>query len=411
MRILIANDQHWPMKSGVATAARTLAQGLASLGHTVMVLAPSQNGKSGQECDENYEITRIRSLPLPFRKNLRVSVTYDREVRRILVDFNPDIVHVHTQLTVGLSALRAAVQLEIPAVATNHIMPDNMINNIRALTPVKRPATYLMNEYGVLLYRGARRIIVPTESVLDIANFGRLEVPFLAISNGIDLSLYSQRKPKKYIYETYDIPDDKIIVTWLGRLDREKHLDILVKAFAKLAVDNTNIHLLIVGSGNMESELIDLVEDLDIAAQVTFTGLVPEEDKFELHRVTSVFAVPSPNELQCLAMLEAMACGKPAVAVDAGALAELVHHDKNGYLVSVDDADGFARMLAMIIDSPERLESFGKKSRRIAEKHDIKRVMPRFVKLYEEVIEESQVTLLPPVEAFHNELNDQLQEL
>ena len=83
MRILIANDQHWPMKSGVATAARTQAQGLSSLGHTVMVVAPSQTGRGYQERDENYDITRIRSFGLPFRKNLRVSVTYDREMRRI----------------------------------------------------------------------------------------------------------------------------------------------------------------------------------------------------------------------------------------------------------------------------------------------------------------------------------------
>ena len=170
MRILIANDQHWPMKSGVATAARTQAQGLAALGHTVMVLAPSQNSKSSVEDDQNYTITRIRSLPLAFRKNLRVALTYEREVRRVIESFNPDVVHVHTQLTVGLSTLRAACQLDIPVVATNHVMPDNLIKNLKALIPVKRPATYLMNEYGILLYKGARRIIMPTESVLGLFN-------------------------------------------------------------------------------------------------------------------------------------------------------------------------------------------------------------------------------------------------
>ena len=389
MRILIANDQHWPMKSGVATAARTQAQGLAAMGHEVLVLAPSQNGKSSQERDENYDITRIRSLPLPFRKNLRVSVTYDRELRQVIESFRPDIVHVHTQLTVGLSTLRVAAQLGIPVVATNHVMPDNMIKNIKALTPVKRPATYLMNEYGILLYKGARRIIMPTESVLGLFNLDRLGAPSLAISNGINLTEYTPRQPKEYIYQAFDIPTDKKIIHWLGRLDAEKHLNILVEAFAKLAVDRDDLHLVVAGTGNFESTLIDMVEELGIDEHVTFTGMVSDEDKYELHRVATVFAVPSPNELQCIAMLEAMACGKPVVAVDAGALAELVIHDKTGYLVTVDDVDGFARSLAMLLDSPSRITQFGAAARQMAEQHDVKKVMPRFIELYEEVIAEN----------------------
>ena len=394
MRILIVNDQHWPMKSGVATAARTQARGLAEFGHTVMVLAPSQNSRSSVEKDGNYSITRIRSLPLTFRKNLRVAVTYDREVRRIIEAFGPDVVHVHTQLTAGLSALRTACQLGIPVVATNHVMPENMIKNIKALTPIKRPATYLMSEYGVLLYKGASRVIVPTESVLGLFNLERLDVPALAISNGIDLSLYSGRKPKAYIYDKYDIPKDKLIIHWLGRLDGEKHLDVLVRAFGSL-IDNgyQNIHLLMVGTGNAEAKLIDLVEELDIAQLVTFTGMVPEEDKYELHRVADMFGVASPNELQCLSMLESMACGKPIVAVDAGALAELVHDGENGYLVDVDDVDAFARSFAKLIEDEPQRKAFGRRSRVIAKRHDIAHVMPRFIKLYEQVIKEKRESL------------------
>lgn len=391
MRILIANDQHWPMKSGVATAVRTQAQGLASFGHTVMVLAPTQqNGKGVVETDENYTITRVRSMPLAFRKNLRVALTYDREIRKILEEFKPDIVHVHTQLTVGISTLRAANQLGIPVVATNHVMPDNMIKNIKALAPVKRPAKYLINEYVIMAYKGARRLIVPTQSVIKLFNVARLDIPALAISNGINLSYYSPRPAAPEIYERYDIPTDKKIISWLGRLDNEKHLDVLVKSFAKLAKKYDDVHLLLVGSGNAESDLIDLVNKFDLVDQVTFTGLVSEEDKYELHHVGDIFVVPSPNELQCLAMLEAMACGKPVVAVDAGALPELVHHDENGYIVSVDDVNGFVRAISMILDKPERMIEFGKKSREISTHHEVSLIIPQFVKLYEEVIEESR---------------------
>ncbi len=388
MRILIVNDQHWPMKSGCANASRTLALGLAARGHTVLVVAPASGRRNATDRDENYDIIRIRSFK--FRENLRVSVVLDREVRRVISDFNPDIVHVHTQLTLGLAVLRAATNMGIPVVATNHVMPDNLIENIKGASTLSRPISYIWTEYGNLLYRGAKRIIMPTESALELFNLDRIEAPAVAISNGIDLSHYQVTAAKASTFEKFNLPKDKNIITWLGRIDREKHLDVVVRAFAELSKERDDVHLLMVGVGNDFDNLQSLVAELGIESLVTFTGLVSEEDKYELHRVGAVFVMPSPNELQCLAMLEAMSCGKPVVAVDAGALSEICRNDENGYLVFPDDIKGFERALTMLLDNPARLKAFGKRSREIAETHDEKLVMPRFEKLYEEVIRESR---------------------
>lgn len=389
MRILIANDQHWPMKSGVATAARTMAQGLAAAGHTVMVVAPSQTGRSYKEVDENYEITRIRSVGLAFRKNLRVSVTYDREMRRILDEFKPDVVHVHTQLTVGLGILRAAVSRNIPVVATNHVMPDNMIKNIKILAPVSRPFSYILTEYGALLYRGAKRIVMPTESALKLFNLDRVEAPAVAISNGINLDRFKPLKPSPEIYEKFNIPKDKTLITYIGRLDEEKHIHILVHALELLRWSGRDFHAVLVGAGNANDGLHDLVDMLRLNDHVTFTGLVSDEDLVQLHRVGDVYVMPSPAELQCLAMLEAMASGKPVVAVDAGALGELCLNGENGFLVNVDNIDAMAEAIIELVDHPRRRISFGKRSLAIAKQHDVRVVIPKFEKLYEEVIAES----------------------
>lgn len=389
MRILIANDQHWPMKSGVATAARTLAQGLASRGHEVLVVAPSQTGRGYEETDENYQIVRIRSFPLPFRKNLRVSVTYDREMRRILDEFQPDVVHVHTQLTVGLGILRAAVQRHIPVVATNHVMPDNMIKNIKVLSPISRPVSYFISEYGSLLYRGAKRIIMPTESAVKLFNTTRIEAPAIAISNGINLDRFSPAKPSEEIYRKFNIPHGKPLITWIGRVDDEKHLHIMVQALGLLHWSRQDFHAVIVGAGNAEESLRELVDTLRLNDDVTFTGLVSDDDLIELHRSADMFVVPSPAELQCLAMLESMASGKPVIAVNAGALGELCLTDENGYLIDVDDVEAMAQAMVKLLDHPKRRKSFGKRSLEIAKTHDVKVVMPRFEELYEQVIAEN----------------------
>lgn len=393
MRILIANDQHWPMKSGVATACRTLAQGLASHGHDVLVVAPSQTGRGYSERDENYDIVRIRSFPLPFRKNLRVSVTYDREMRRVLDEFQPDVVHVQTQLTVGLSMLRAAVKRGVPVVATNHVMPDNMIKNIKGLSPVSRPLSYIISEYGSLLYRGARRIVMPTESALRLFNLDRVEAPAIAISNGINLERFKPLKPSESVYEKFTIPRNKPLITYIGRLDEEKHVHILVQALELLHWSGREFHAVIVGAGNALSGLQDLVEMLRLTDDVTFTGLVSDEDLVQLHRVGDIYVMPSPTELQCLAMLEAMASGKAVVAVDAGALGELCHDAKNGYLIRVDDIEAMANALTDLLDNPKRRQKFAKQSLVIAGQHDVRIVIPKFEKLYTDVIAENYESL------------------
>lgn len=394
MRILIANDQHWPMKSGVATAARTLAQGLAAQGHEVLVVAPSQGRRGYFERDENYDIVRVRSIGLPFRKNLRVSVTYDREMRKVLDDFQPDIVHVHTQLTVGLSMLRAAVQRKIPVVATNHVMPDNLIKNIRGLSRISRPLSYILSEYGTLLYRGAKRIIMPTKSALKLFNLSRIEAPAIAISNGINLDRFKPGKPSPEVIEKFRIPTDKPIISYIGRLDEEKHIHILVQALELVHWSGRNFHAVIVGGGNAEQGLHELVDTLRLNENVTFTGLVSDEDLVQLHRVGDLYVMPSPAELQCLAMLESMASGKPVIAVDAGALNELCQTGKNGYLLPIDDIEAMANAIMELLDHPKRRQVFGKQSLEIAQQHDVKVVIPKFVRLYKRVITESKKTVI-----------------
>ena len=390
MRILIANDQHWPMKSGVATAVRTLAQGLSDNGHTVMVVAPSQTGRGYKEIDENYEITRIRSFGLAFRKNLRVSVTYDREMRRILDEFQPDVVHVHTQLTVGLGILRAAVHRGTPVVATNHVMPDNMIKNIKILAPVSRPFSYILTQYGALLYRGARRIVMPTESAIGLFNTDRIEAPAVAISNGINLERFKPSKPKSEIFTKFKIPRNKTIISYIGRVDEEKHIHIFVQALELLRWSGKDFHAVIVGDGNAREKLNELFDTLQLNDHVTFTGLVSDDDLAQLHRVGDIYVMPSPTELQCLAMLEAMASGKPVVAVDAGALGELCLPGKNGHLVTVDDVEAMAKALVDLLDHPKKRATYAKRSVEIAKKHDVRVIIPKFEQLYSEVISETE---------------------
>lgn len=389
MKILIAADLHWPTINGVATFSRNLAHGLAERGHEVLVIAPSQrrSGLRYEEVDGNYTIKRVASVPFPFYQNFRISLAPQMEVKKIIQEFEPDVIHLQMCLTIGNAARRIALKNKIPLVATNHAIPDNLLDNLKLLAPMSRPISYVMTEYGVRFHAKADYVTLPTQSAIDLFDQDRLSVPIEAVSNGIDLSKFQPTAASNDIYKTFSLPKNKPIITYVGRVDAEKHLHVLVEAFRDVRAQSQNDpHLLVVGFGTDLEHQKNLAYEYNIRNNVTFTGRVSDEEIIELHKVGTVFAMPSPAELQSIATLEAMASGKPVVAVDAGALRELCQDSINGYLCEKDNVDEFSGALLRIIDDPKLAARFSKQSLEIARQHDIKNTLDKFEDIYKNVI-------------------------
>ncbi len=385
MKILIAADLHWPTINGVATFSRNLAKGLADRGHEVLVIAPSQTGKSYEEYDGNYTVKRTRSIPFPFYQNFRISPTPQLEVYRIIKKFQPDVVHIQVALTLGYAARNYALKHDIPVVATNHAMPENLVDNLRLLAPISRPIQYIITEYGTRFHSKVDYITLPTQAAIDIFGEQRFTTPVKPVSNGIDLSHFTPSPADPAIYKKFGLPKNKHIVTYVGRIDAEKHIDVLLNAFAQIAGKKN--HLLIVGDGTDIERMKNLAYELEIAGQTTFAGRVSDEDLVQLHKVGAVFCMPSPVELQCIALLEGMASGKPAVAVDAGAVSELCQDGVNGYLCPKDDVEAIATALKKILGSEKLQKEFSKKSLEIAATHDINHTLDSFESIYHKVID------------------------
>lgn len=387
MKILIASDLHYPTINGVATFSRNLARGLAERGHEVLVIAPSQTGKHCKEVDGNHVIVRTVSVPFPFYQNFRISPNAAREVKKIIEDFDPDVIHIQMVMWIGMAALKYGNKLGIPIVSTNHAMPENLLDNLKLLAPVSRPINYILKAYGARFHSKADFVTLPTQAAIDMFNANdKIEVPMEAVSNGIDLAHFNNSPASKKLYEKFDLPTDAPIVSYVGRLDAEKHLSVLIRAFLRVDAVMPEAHLLIVGDGTDAPHLKALVKEYGLTHQVTFTGRVSDEDLVELHRVGTVFCMPSPAELQSIATLEAMASGQPIVAVDAGALKELCQHERNGFLCVQDDDEQIADALVTILDDPQLREQYSKESLAIAQTHDLQTTLERFETIYSGLI-------------------------
>jgi len=387
MKILIASDLYWPTINGVSMFARNLAKGLASRGHEVLVIAPSQTGNKYKEVDGNYTIARTSSIIFPFYQNFRISLNPYSEVKKIIKEFDPDVIHVQSFLMIGQAVVRYSQKYGVPTVSTNHAMPENLMDNLKSLAPVSRPINYVLKKYIVRFHLKTDYFTMPTQSALDI--FGltadNLNIPVQAVSNGIDLSRFTVSQPPHEIFKKFNIPTGQPIITYIGRVDAEKHLFALVLAFARV-IAKINAHLLIVGFGTDVSNLQELAKAQGVLEHITFTGRVSDQEIVDLHKVGIVFCMPSPAELQSIAILEAMASGKPIVAVDAGPLKELCQDKRNGFLCEPDNDKDIAEALARIIFDSDLCDKMGKESVKIAATHDLQKTLFEFEQIYDQVI-------------------------
>lgn len=387
MKILIASDLHYPTINGVASFSRNLARGLADHGHEVLVIAPSQSGKKSKEVDGNHVIVRTISVPFPFYQNYKVSLNPSREVKKIIEDFDPDVIHIQMLMGIGQAAMKYGNKFGIPIVSTNHAMPENLMDNLRLLAPVSRPINYILKAYGARFHSKADFITMPTQSAIGMFSIAeKITTPMAAVSNGIDLSRFTVGRASDDVYERFNIPKDQPVVSYIGRLDAEKHLPVLIRAFVRVLSVMPNTHLVIVGDGTDRINIQNMARDLGISHNLSLTGRVSDEDLVELHKVGTVYCMPSPAELQSIATLEAMASGQPIVAVDAGALRELCQNERNGYLIEQDNDEMMAKGLLAILQDPALRKKMGEESLAIAQTHDLQTTLKRFEQIYTDLI-------------------------
>jgi glycosyltransferase involved in cell wall biosynthesis len=152
------------------------------------------------------------------------------------------------------------------------------------------------------------------------------------------------------------------IVCFTGRLLQGKGLLTLVEAFARVAAHDPAAHLLIVGSGqgqalSVEDALHARVREAGLGPRVTFTGRV---ESVEDHlRASDVFAFPSVYEALGLSLIEAGACGLPAVGCRTGGIVDVIAEGKTGLLVAPGDVEGLADALGQLLSDGPRRERMG----------------------------------------------------
>lgn len=425
MKIVIATAVYYPMINGVAVFAHSLAVGLAKRGNEVMVICPSQTGKNYTRTVDGVKTVYLKSvqakvypdqihtvparkkvlgLELPhlwYRHGFRVSVFPQREIKKVLDEFRPDVVHVQVSDPIGLSVVSYARHRGIPVVTTEHNQPDVITDPLKLPFLVKKPVDAVLAAYFVNRQSKSDFVTMPTEKAIKDLIWSRgkgFPVPVAAVSNGVDLSSFKPGKVPAEIYHKYKIPKDRPVVLYVGRVDPEKKVGLVIDAFLKMKSSGIRLGqlgtrpfnplLLIVGDGVDKNRLEKKVKEMGVTDAVQFLGKVLPPDLYNIYNVAEVFATASPIETQGIVLIEAAATGLPLVAVDAGAVDEVCINGKNGFLCKPGDTSEMAEAISKILMDEKLRERFAKNSIEIASKHDFERTLDSFINIYRRVIKE-----------------------
>ncbi|MGB4706627.1 MAG: glycosyltransferase [Aquiluna sp.] len=390
IRVVIACDTFAPDINGAARFAERLAGGLVRNGHEVHIITPSNEEWFGSRVEvhdgASMTVHKLKSHRLRNHKTLRWPTPFGMRntIRKVLLEQRPDALHIQSHLMVGRFALSAARGIKLRKIATNHVMPENLMRYSLLPKWFHPLATKVLWTDAGRILRKMDALTTPTRRAADLLESAANVKGVLAISCGIDASKFANHTPTQ---------NDKPVALFLGRLDDEKRINILLDAMSKLT-KFSNLELRLVGDGGERERLTQQANVLGIADRVKFLGHINDEQLPKAYEDCTVFVMPSIAELQSIATMEAMASGRPVIAADAMALPHLVHDGDNGYLFPPDDSDALKERLERILSADTmELARLSENSMHLIQSHDIAKTIKIFEDLYRGVGEEAPTTL------------------
>jgi len=388
MRIAIAGTANYPALNGQATFTENLTEALARRGHEVLSIFPSEKGKPYNTLRHGVHIETLRSNNLNFiHPESYFSLFSRRQVGRILDDFQPQVVHIQDHYPVCIDVVSAARRRGIKLIGTNHFMPENLAAYLPVVSLIKPFYRRVMWDLMLMTFNKLDAATAQSRAAAHLLKKQGLHIPIFPASCGLNLDRFfpDSGVDRVAVRSRFGLDPQAFLFLFVGRVDREKHLEVLLHA--QRLLQRPGVQLAISGHGADQKRLEALVAEMGMEQSVRFTGFVPRQDLPALLNSADVFCMPSEAELLSLASLEAMACARPVLLADAVALPELAVNGENGYLFKPGDLVDAARCMTLLIDHPHDLSRMGQASLERARQHGMEATMQQYETLYAGLVE------------------------
>lgn len=352
MKIGIFSETFRPTINGVVVSIETFRDELEQRGHQFYIFAPFNKHALKSEA-------RVFRFPAIHFHNdpvypLAIPMPLWQAKNQLPLDVikQLDVIHAQHFAMMGQYGLLLAKEFNIPSVYTYHTMAELYTSYV--------PIVGAAFDWPVRLWTRrtaglADHIVAPTPSVKRYLRRIGVNQPISVVPTGIDISAY-KRVSRSYLATKYDIPHDRQVLLYVGRMASEKNIDFLLNTFRLVNLANSSTHLLMVGGGPQKRSYEEQISRWGLAGHVTFTGFLPSGETKRLFGSADLFVFPSASDTQGIVILEAMASGTPCVAIDALGPHDIIDHNLTGRLVSLNLEKFVDTIIDLLRDDDKRLE-------------------------------------------------------
>ncbi len=382
MNICMFTNTYLPHVGGVARSVDFFAQDLRELGQRVLVVAPSF-----PETPEGEDEKRVQRVPAiqnfngsDFSVRLAVPFVLAERIKK----FKPEVVHSHHPYLLGDAALRTARRQGVPLIFTHHTLYEKYTHYVPMDSDsMKRFVINLSTAYANL----CTRVVAPSRSIARLLKERGVATPIEEIPTGVDLAFFSSGRKERFL-QTNAIRPERPVIGHVGRLAPEKNLAYLGRAVAEYLSRNPG-SFLVVGEGPSEADIRNVFQQRNLQERLLLVGKQSGQALSDAYKAMDLFVFASKTETQGMVLLEAMASGRPVIALDASGTREVVDDGRNGRLLDGDVSEAsFCKAMETFFETPETARRWREGAEKTAAAHSREVMTRRLLKLYQAALME-----------------------
>ena len=368
LRIALFSGNYNYVRDGANQALNRLVHYLLRQGVHVRVYSPTVKEPA---FPATGDLVSIPAIPIPGRSEYRLPLVLSAQVKRDLAEFDPNVVHISSPDIVGHRAVTWARRNKIAAVASVHTRFDTYCAyyGLQFLEPLARD---IMRR----LYRRCEVVMAPAESTAAILRAQRMNRDIAIWARGVDREQFNPDRRDMEWRRSLGIPDEEMVVAFLGRLVMEKGLDVFAESILALIDRGIRHRVLVIGDGPARSWFEQQLPEAIFTGQLTGTELA------RALASSDVLMNPSITEAFGNVTLEAMACALPVIAAEATGATNLVRRGVTGTLVEGAEPEEFADALAVYAADPDLRQRHGEAGLAVAQTMDWDTINSAVVRVY-----------------------------
>ncbi len=385
MNIALFSDSYLPTKSGVVTVVMQLKRALEYAGHHV-VLVTVQTDSENTDREEN--ILRIPAFLSPVGDNQYVGNPFEKSAIDFCRQHNIQIIHAHTEFSLGHIARVVGRKLNIPVIATTHTMWEDYYRYYLKIGMIIPKA--VVRRLVHVAYKHFYALINVSQKAHDYFKEPYIlpSTPSAVIPNAIDTERFKERQVTQNdiqnLRSKFGLSESDRIILYVGRVVEEKRVEELLTVLCRVVRNTEHAKVLFVGDGAALQILKDRVVEEKLTQKILFAGFVDWACLAPYYEISSVFVTASLSEMHSMTVLEAMCMSLPIVCRRDTSFTDTVFNDENGYLCDTDEE--MDEKLSLLLGDDEKCLAMGKRSLELSKNFTLEVHTARTLAFYNAVL-------------------------